>query len=431
MDNHPLLPPEIVHEVFSHVPLNESRTATRMTEVCRLWYSVGREHVWREFDGQLRGLVLNVTDQARRYYFASLFRTIYIPPGDYILGNTNNRLQSLRFPRLESIHMHLSNLVGIRSENIEALIVPSLRSFRLEHCPEDYRGDIEEDSEVLLNAMINGCASLRTLSLDFGYKIPEEAETLLLNLLDGITAIEHLDIGQPGDNMFRDYPAEDLLQRLLANKQNLVSICFPGNGRFSDQEVDTFLGRMGPDWSIPSLRSITPGHDYIGPRGHTETRAPNFESSEAAARMLDRMPNLEHLHLVLWKGRPGQWGDSLKHVFASISRLEHLKVLDLKIDAPTAEVRGEWLIQLGKLPSLERLILDVSVSPGVVDMTGIHLACLLADAPNLHDLYLDFGKEIVLPCSPEVTDTIVEAISRIPQWDTPRIKFIDFHEILD
>jgi hypothetical protein len=125
----PVLGADIVDLIFSHIPPGDSETATRMTEVCRLWYHVGHRHVWREFDSQLRGLVLNVKDQARREYLASLFRVVYLPPGDNSLATDQTTLQTLDLPRLESLHIHLSNLDGIRFDNIQALIGPSLRSF--------------------------------------------------------------------------------------------------------------------------------------------------------------------------------------------------------------------------------------------------------------------------------------------------------------
>lgn len=116
-----LLSPEIMANVFSHIPSSDSATAARMTEVNRQWWRVGHQYVWCEGFDHLSGLVLNVDDQERREYFASLIKTIHFQPGDTILSTEKTTLQSLKFPRLESIHMDVSNLAGLRPENLEAL----------------------------------------------------------------------------------------------------------------------------------------------------------------------------------------------------------------------------------------------------------------------------------------------------------------------
>jgi hypothetical protein len=201
-----------------------------------------------------------VNDPTRRAYFASLVKHVHIQPGDNILSDSQTTFSELQFPRLESIYFHPSNIVDMRSANIEALMVPSLRSFTLGLGFSDdeggsfrWEGDREQDSTTLLNALMIRRASLTTLNLCFDSHLPESVEPLLLELLDGTTAVEHLMLEGSSDTLINNTAPEDLLHTLLANKPRLVSLCFPGGAYFNKVEVETFLGRVGPDWSMPSF----------------------------------------------------------------------------------------------------------------------------------------------------------------------------------
>jgi hypothetical protein len=139
----PLLNIDILHNIFAQIPAVDSDTSARMTEVCRHWWTVGHRYVWGQSFNQLRGLVLHVNDPARRAYFASQVKHIHIEPADDTLTDDQNILSELEFPRLESISLYLSNIKEMKSENIEALMVPSLRSFTLNVCDLKWRDDSE------------------------------------------------------------------------------------------------------------------------------------------------------------------------------------------------------------------------------------------------------------------------------------------------
>jgi hypothetical protein len=75
------------------------------------------------------------------------------------------------------------------------------------------------------------------------------------------------------------------------------------------------------------------------------TRTPTFTSTLAAARFLDRLPNLEQLSIRLLD-RAECWqvpssGDNVKYIFDSVSKLGHLKVLELEIDIDDCDFDGE------------------------------------------------------------------------------------------
>lgn len=109
---------------------------------------MGHRYVWREAFVQLSGLVHDVDDSARRDYFASLIKTIHFLPGDTILVGDKKTLGKLKFPRLESIHMDVSNLV-----DLEALLVPSLRSFHLQEHVGHWEGHRKRDCETFSKAL--------------------------------------------------------------------------------------------------------------------------------------------------------------------------------------------------------------------------------------------------------------------------------------
>lgn len=228
-----------------------------------------------------------------------------------------------------------------------------------------------------------------------------------------------MDLALPAHGLI-DNP-EDLLQKLLGNKQNLVSIVLPESAYFSEDHVDTFLGRMGPEWAMPSLRSILPDRGYKGPGTFSPFRAPVFPSCTAAALMLDRMPNLEVLDLKIPNAqRP--LGDALKHVFASVSKLEHLEDLDIIAMCEDVEIDDEWLMQFGNLKSLESILIDV-IPPVTVSLTSTQVACFLTDLPKLNRLRLKLGGP-QLSCSPEILSTIENAIARMEKIELRGMTFV-------
>jgi hypothetical protein len=316
----------------------------------------------------------------------------------------------------------------MRSANIEALMVPSLRSFTLGLGFSDDEGgsfrwedDREQDSNTLLNALMIRRASLTTLNLCFDSHLPESVEPLLLELLDGTTAVEHLMLEGSSDTLINNTAPEDLLHTLLANKPRLVSLCFPGGAYFNRVEVETFLGRVGPDWSMPSFRVIDPNWESRGFTIHS-SEAPTFTSSLAAAQLLERLPNLERLSIKLQDlGTP--WGEDVKYIFAAISKLEHLKVLELEIYVTDCDVDGEWLVQLGSLKDLESIRLHVRC-PRSISLTGVQLACFVTDLSNLNQLTLGLGNRLVVSCSPETKTAIEDAIAKIERLQLFGMTFV-------
>jgi hypothetical protein len=145
-------------------------------------------------------------------------------------------------------------------------------------------------------------ASLTTLNLSFDGNLPERVEPLLLRLLNGLTAIEHLDLAWISETIIETGDPVDLVQAMLVNKQKLVSLVFPEDTFLYKHEVDNFLSRVGRDRSIPSLRIINSGADW-STFVHRNTSAPYFGSSLAAARFVDRLPSLEHLSIGIQDSR--------------------------------------------------------------------------------------------------------------------------------
>jgi hypothetical protein len=437
----PLLNIDILHNIFAQIPAVDSDTSARMTEVCRHWWTVGHRYVWGQSFNQLRGLVLHVNDPARRAYFASKVKHIHIEPADDTLTDDQNILSELEFPRLESISLYLSNIEEMRSENIEALMVPSLRSFTLDVCDLKWRDDSEyeeeafelereddreKDATILLNALMICRASLTTLNLSFDGNLPERVEPLLLRLLNGLTAIEHLNLAWISETIIETGDPVDLVQAMLVNKPKLVSLVFPEDTFLYKHEVDNFLSRVGRDWSIPSLRIIHSGADW-STFVNQNTSAPYFGSSLAAARFVDRLPNLEHLSIGIQDSRrvPGAptSGDDVKYIFDSISKLEHLKTLQLTIYVDHGVANGEWLVQLGNLKNLESLVLDVR-RPSTISFTGAHLACFFNDVPNLNQFVLKLEGSPVVSCSPETRKSIEAAIAKIEHVELFGMTFV-------
>jgi hypothetical protein len=419
----PLLSLDILHNILAQIPSPDTDTTTRMTEVCRHWWTVGHRYVWGQSFGQLRGLVLNVNDPARRAYFASLVKHVHVQPGDQILADSRTTLQQLEFPRLESVHLDLSNIEDMRAANIEALMVPSLRPFTLGKSNLAWHGDREADSVTLLNALMLRRASLRTLSLEFHTQLPESMGALLLELLKGTTAIEHLDLARVSGTALDSTSPVDLLHALLNNKQRLVSLRLPVQATFRKNEVDAFLNRVGPDWSMPSLRIMELSDGSRGTMFRL-TRTPT--STLAAAQLLDRLPNLEQLSIRLLD-RAEFWqvpssGDNVKYILDSVSKLQHLKVLELEIDIDDCDLDGERLMQLDNLKDLESLLLWVRV-PRSVLVTGVQILCLLNDLPKLKDLTLRLYTPRVV-CSPDIKIAIEGALAKIGRVNNGEMTFV-------
>lgn len=385
---------------------------------------MGFPRLWRYAEGQLGGLVRNVSHPVRRQLYANSVRHIHILPDDMILADDRGILETLDFPRLESVHMYLSHLDDVRSANLDALIVPTLRSMQLEEDEDDWmreRLDRRENaSDTFLNALMTICTSLTTLTLP---SLPESAEPLILDLLGRLTAIEHLDLELTSQTLVRYGPPEVLLEKLLDNKPRLTTISFPPSSEFHEDVLESFLRRVGNSWSLPSLRSISPGRNYGRPMSFSRSTAPVLGCSMAAARIIDAMPSMEHLHLGLFVESVRSAAD-LRHVLTSISSLRHLRTLDLEIWADIFDVDGEIFVQLGNLANAETFALHVHTRDrDTFPANGAQLAALLAGSPNLKklELRLDMAE---LPCSPEAKTAIDAAIATIEKVDLNGLIFV-------
>lgn len=416
--------PDVMADVFSHFPPNlRAGTAARMTEVNRQWWHVGHRYLWREGFNQLSGLVLDVDDPARQEYLASLIKTIHFKKYDTILATDKTTLKTLKFPRLEAIHMSVSNLVGVKAKNLEALMVPSLRSFRLVEFWDDWQGSGEKDTEILLSALFRN-DSLTTLSLDFMDSFPQSQSTerLLLDSLDSAQQLEDLKLLRLSTTFLEHWSPDVLLEKLLQNKPNLVSLCFPLGLDIREEAVDTFLSRVGPDWSLPSLKTITRGPKYMCQdsfRGFSN--APRFSAGPAASRLLDRMPNLEELAIVFWIREAS--ANDLACVLSSLSNLRHLRKLDLVSQVLEADVYGEWLIQLATLSELEYIRFHNDTLREAF-VTGAQMVHFLTSLPKLKTLILSlhFGFWPMY-CSAEEKALIEAALERIDHVDLQGMTF--------
>lgn len=349
------------------------------TEVCRLWWLEGHHRVWRKI--QLRDLIGYKKDLSRRQYFASLVEEIYVQPGDTTLASERLSLQLLDFSRLSSVYLLRSNLEGVRKDNIMSLIVPSLRSWAMDHEDEATGGPQKADDMTTFGALLTGCSSLTALHVE--PYCHDSIAPVVWKILDVITAIECLSFGDIAETLHGIYHAEDLLRKLLCNKPKLATVSFSHGVDFSEQDVDSFLARMGSNWSIPSLRQFG---------------RPAFIFGPAAVKLLECMPNLEHLIFTV-EDRTGTMSNSMERVFAFMPTLRNLRSLQIVFSGAGYDFNGSWLAQLGTLKALETLFLDFYL-PGVVSITGTQLASFLTSLPKLKDLSLHLGT-VVVSCSAE------------------------------
>ena len=427
---------DILHEIFSYLQPTDGRTAAATTQVNRLWRRVGTPRLWRQSEGQLSGLVRNVSDPVRRQMHADAVRQIHILPGDLILANNQNILETLDFPRLESITYYTSNTLMARPNNIRALMVPTLRSMRLGEYVDDPLGDqaffgdpeelarLDEDDDrpVFLNVLSTVCAQLTTLTLPV---LNNTADALVLDLLDKLEAIEHLDLGGVSRGIARDTSSDVLLYKLLGDKQKLITLSPPTCCEFDSAGCQAFLHRVGPNWSLPSLRSIIPGQKhFVGMEEMLRNRkAPTFLCGMPAARVLSGMPNLERFHLTVVVTPDPASAASLKPMIASISKMTQLKELVLGIHSLQHGVDGDLLVQLGELSNLETLTLNMWLLRGPLSLNGTQLAAFLAGVPKLKKLKLALDK-LDVSCTPVAKTAIDAAIARIEEVDLEQITFI-------
>lgn len=279
--------------------------------------------------------------------------------------------------------------------------MPSLCSFHLQAQGASWEGDREKDCETFLKAVLNN-KSITTLSLDFNNELPASwsVELLFTHWLDRAEQLEHLKLNRLAESLIRRCPPNLLFEKLLEYKPHLVSLCFPQRPLIRQEHLDAFLSIAGPDWSIPSLKAIKSVPDYTLQRPPADSNAPHwatplpadsnaprFATALPAAQLLDRMPNLEELAIVFEGEQEPVWGDHLACVFVSLSKLKHLKKLELDARVPHANFRGEWLTQLATLTDLEHVEIDVQF-PSEVSITGAHMVLFLTSLPKLKNWIL-------------------------------------------
>jgi hypothetical protein len=357
--------------VFAHLA-DDTQTLSQSTRVCRLWWKEDHKYLWRRV--QLRDLFRNVRDVARRTQFASIMETISLPADDINLGSTRMLSQPLSFPRLNSITLYKSNLVGVRPSNLQSLIGPSLGSLSLgdTHNP-DWRKD-ENDTAAFFAALMPARATLTSLHLDAAY--PSDAENALaLAFINGLTAVENLRFGYIAEVLHSTQHPEHFLQMMLS-KGRLTALTFPHAVDFTHQSVLIFLAQMGPSWSIPSLQTLS---------------YPIFFSSPAAAQLIARMPNLQHLQLGI-----EAFSDDLQCLFAAISQLIHLESLYLDINVQQCNLHSCLLVQLAELKQLDSFCLRFRTDPTTVSLSGAQFASFLVGHPRLDSLKLFLGTVKVL-----------------------------------
>ena len=125
------------------------------------------------------------------------------------------------------------------------------------------------------------------------------------------------------------------------------------------------------------------------------------------------MPNLEELAIVFEGEEEPVWSDQLACVFDALSKLKHLKKLEMDVMVPHANFRGEWLTQLVTLTDLEHVEIDLQF-PSEVSITGAHMVRFLTSLPRLKRLDLDLdGYEVY--CSAEEKDAIEDALGNIEE----------------
>lgn len=216
-------------------------------------------------------------------------------------------------------------------------------------------------------------------------------------ILDVITAIENLHFGDLAEILHAIYRPEEFLRKLLSNKPKLATVSFTHGVDFSDREIDSFLARMGSNWSIPSLR---------------EFGRPTFCSGPAATRLIGRMPNLEDLIFTV-RDRMGVMSNSIERVFAFMPLLRSLGSLELRFIGNGCKFDGSWLAQLGTLRALDTFVLEL-IPPGAVTVTGTQLMSFLTSLPKLKYLALYLGTVVTL-CSAEEELAIESVLAKIHQ----------------
>jgi hypothetical protein len=203
-----------------------------------------------------------------------------------------------------------------------------------------------------------------------------------------------LRLGEIAENLCSSEHPEDFLRSVLS-RPRLVTLDFPHGVGFPLSAINAFLATMGPRWSIPSLQ-------YLG--------RPHIESSQAAAYLIDRMPNLRGLTFEL-EDALETWSDNLKCVFSSISKLRQLILLDLNVNLADRDMDCSCLPHLVGFHNLETFCF-VLEHEGKVSLSGAQIAAFLSNLPKLNNLLLDFGP-LEVPCSPEEKAIIDTAIARI------------------
>jgi hypothetical protein len=376
--------------VSTHL-VDDPQALSQSTRVCCLWWEEGHQHLYRH--AELRDLFRNVRDVARRTYFASIIKSLYFPMDDATLASEQMMVEPLSFPRLRSLTLWRSNLLDARAGNIESLIVPSLRSVALDYSYESDNFVGQVDLGVFLSALLPARATLTLLSLD-QFSVSASTGALLSAVIGKLTAIEHLRLGEIAENLCSSEHPEDFLRSVLS-RPRLVTLDFPHGVGFPLSAINAFLATMGPRWSIPSLQ-------YLG--------RPHIESSQAAAYLIDRMPNLRGLTFEL-EDALGTWSDNLKCVFSSISKLRQLILLDLNVNLADRDMDCSCLPHLVGFHNLETFCF-VLEHEGKVSLSGAQIAAFLSNLPKLNNLLLDFGP-LEVPCSPEEKAIIDTAIARI------------------
>lgn len=355
------------------------------TEVCRTWWLEGRHLVWRQIE--LRDLLFYVQDSVRRERYASFVEELEFKPNDTILSTIEMADAALSFPRLHSVTINESNLVDVRSDNLSTLMPPSLRFWFVEDDGELNRPGSDRDELIHLDALLAGCDNLTTL--DFPLFCRWSMLPAFLSILKRMSFIEDLNLGDVAEDLADKFPQEFLLQ--LFNKSHLVTVNFPCAVEFPQVAVDTFLQKMGRNWLMPSLESLS---------------KPKFDSGTAAARLLARMPNLVQVWLSV-----DRWHVDLDQVFIVAGMLEKLEFLDLEFWIRYHDFDGAWLLHLTGLKHLQGFALDIE-DPGTISLTGTQLVSFLTGLPKLEHLSLYVGPTEV-SCSPEQKATIDVAIANI------------------
>ena len=183
--------------------------------MCRLWWQAGHHRVWRSI--QLRDLLGYVKDLTRRKHFASLVEAITFQPGDTTLADGRLSIPLLDFKRLTSVKSHESNYDGVRSENVMSLIVSSLRSWVIEESDVIRRSDHAADDITVMSALSTKAASLHTLDIDMN--CDDSLGPVIYEMLDNLTALEHLNMRSIGEILHQSYPPDVFLQKVLTNQQ--------------------------------------------------------------------------------------------------------------------------------------------------------------------------------------------------------------------